>query len=102
MRLLLLALPAFALLTGCEKAVTVVSPDSYPNQPVTEITVKFSQHFKPGTFRAKLDGNEITALFAPAPAPGGHLQRNFQAWNAASKAVRRHRHLRRRPCDRLA
>jgi hypothetical protein len=71
MRLLLLALPAFALLTGCEKAVTVVSPDSYPNQPVTEITVKFSQHFKPGTFRAKLDGNEITALFAPAPAPGG-------------------------------
>src|SRR5262245_23338884 len=71
MRFILLALPALSLLAGCQKAVTVVSPESYPYGPVTGITVSFSPYFTPGSFRAKLDGKDITALFAPAPAPGG-------------------------------
>lgn len=71
MRSGLLALPAFAFLAACEKAVTVVSPVTYPDRPITEITVQFSPNFKPGTFHATLDGNDITALFAPAPAPSG-------------------------------
>src|SRR5262245_61140484 len=78
MRLILLALPAFSLLVGCQKAVTVVSPESYPDGPVTGITVSFSPYFKPGTFRAKLDGKDITAFFAPAPAPGGQSSAEIQ------------------------
>jgi len=71
MRLILLALPAFALVTGCEKAVTVVSPDTFTDRPITQIRVQFSPNFKPGTFHATLDGADITGLFSPAPAPGG-------------------------------
>lgn len=71
MRSILLALPAFALLAACEKAVSIESPVVYPNQPVTQIKVRFSPNFKAGTFHATLDGQDITALFAPAPAPGG-------------------------------
>lgn len=71
MRWILSAFPVLALLAGCEKAVIVESPDSHPNAPVTEISVRFSDHFKVGTFTARLDGKDITALFAPAPIPGG-------------------------------
>ena len=78
MRLILLALPPVVLLAACEKAVTVVSPQTYPDRPVTSITVRFSNNFKPGTFRATLDGKDITNLFAPAPAPGGQSTAELQ------------------------
>jgi hypothetical protein len=77
MRLILLALPAFALVTGCEKAVTVVSPDTFTDRPITQIRVQFSPNFKPGTFHATLDGDDITGLFSPPPAPGGQSSANI-------------------------
>lgn len=71
MRPMLIALPACACLAACEKAVEIVSPQTYNYEPVREVTVKFSKNFKPGSFTAKIDGADITGLFVPAPAPGG-------------------------------
>ena len=71
MRRILLALPALALLAACEKAVIIEAPDEHPTTPVTQIKVRFSPNYKDGTFRAKLDGQDITGIFAPAPTPGG-------------------------------
>lgn len=71
MRPILLALPAFALVSACEKAVEIVYPNTYNDKPVREITVKFSKNFKPGSFTARFDGQDITGSFVPAPSPGG-------------------------------
>jgi hypothetical protein len=75
-------------LGGCSrKAVEILEPEpgtapfnpddrgnsAYQNYAdgVHRFVVKFHADFKPETFRAELDGVDITARFEPAPAPGG-------------------------------
>lgn len=75
-------------LGGCSrKAVEILEPDpgtapfnpddrgnsAYQNYPdgIHRFVVKFHADFKPETFRAELDGVDITARFEPAPVPGG-------------------------------
>jgi hypothetical protein len=62
----------FALsLAGCTKAVTIIAPSLPIGAPVSTFTVQFARDFKPGTFRAELDGTSVTSLFVPAPVAGG-------------------------------
>lgn len=70
---------AFTLVLGlslaaCTKAVTILQPLPPTTTPVTVIRVKFAKQFAPGTFRAELDGKDITAGFAPAAKPDGEAQ----------------------------
>jgi hypothetical protein len=68
---LLAAVFASVVLTGC--AVWVVQPSTSPlYTPVTNFQARFNPAYQPGTFKAYLDGNEITPLFTPAAGvPGG-------------------------------
>jgi hypothetical protein len=61
-------------LAGCTKAVTILRPLPPTTTPVTVIRVKFAKQFAPGTFRAELDGKDITAGFTPAAKPDGEAQ----------------------------
>jgi hypothetical protein len=61
-------------LSGCTKAVTILQPLPPHTTPVTVIRVKFAKQFAPGTFRAELDGKDITAGFAPVAKPNGEAQ----------------------------
>lgn len=75
-------------LGGCSsKAVEILEPDpgtapfnpddrdnsAYQDYPdgIHRFVVKFHPDFKPETFRAELDGVDITPRFEPAPVPGG-------------------------------
>jgi hypothetical protein len=52
-------------------AVRVVQPGDAVHAPVTTFGVQFHEYYQPGTFRAFLDGQEITSSFAPAGVPSG-------------------------------
>ena len=52
-------------------AVRVVQPGDAVHSPVTVFGVQFHEYYQPGTFRAYLDGQEITSSFAPAGVPSG-------------------------------
>lgn len=61
---------ASIVLTGC--AVWVVQPSTSPlYSPVTNFQARFNPVYEPGTFKAFLDGNEITSLFSPAAGVAG-------------------------------
>lgn len=56
---------------GCEYAAKIEHPTQGKyDDPVTEFRVKFHKDFKPGTFKASLEGQPITQLFQPTAAPG--------------------------------
>jgi hypothetical protein len=61
--------PLVFSLLAC-KAVTIVSPTAglTSNAPVTSFAVQFDKNIAPGTFRAWLDGQDITDTFS-APSP---------------------------------
>lgn len=61
-------------LVGCTKAVTILEPVAAVTTPVTVFRVKFAKQFAPGTFRAELDGQDITAGFTPAAKPDGEAR----------------------------
>jgi hypothetical protein len=63
---LLLLVP---LLPGCN-ACWIVQPAD-PIGLVTVYAVKFHRYYEPGSFVALLDGENVTAQFAPAPAQSG-------------------------------
>jgi len=65
-----------SLIQGCN-ACWITKPAD-PIETVTLFEVKFHRYFQPGTFSAKLDGQDVTAGFAPAPAQSGV---STMAWN---------------------
>lgn len=64
-------------LAGCTKAVTISEPHQPITQPVFKIRVQFAQFFRPGSFRAQLDGSDVTSQFVPTAAAGGVAQMNL-------------------------
>ena len=58
-------------LTGCTKAVRITDPVLPIVAPVTTFKVQFVAQFDPGSFRAELDGQDVTPQFAPAAVAGG-------------------------------
>jgi len=69
------------LLGGCTKAVRIIDPDpaakTQPLAPILSFTVKFAPLFAPGSFRAELDGQDVTQQFMPAAAAGGTSKMNM-------------------------
>lgn len=83
------ALALAVSLTGCAKAVQILQPDPGANAPwnpddrgnaefrtypdcVQRFVVKFHDNINPESFRAELDGIDVTSKFTPLPAaPGG-------------------------------
>ena len=61
-----------ALVAACTPAVRVIQPGDSVYVPVTAFGVKFHEYYQPGTFRAYLDGQDITASFSPAGIPNGN------------------------------
>jgi hypothetical protein len=55
---------------GCTLPVKIEQPTASETGPVQTFVVRFDTAFVPGTFNADLSGTNITALFAPTPAPG--------------------------------
>lgn len=73
-RLALASVLLCALLTaiGCEKSVTINHPKSGSYaKPVTPLNVTFNKDYKPGTFKATLEGADITHLFQPPAVASG-------------------------------
>jgi hypothetical protein len=68
---LLTTLFAVALITGCRPAVWVVQPGDSVSTPLTTFSVQFHEYYQPGTFKAFLDGQDITSSFSPAGVPTG-------------------------------
>jgi hypothetical protein len=66
-----IALVAAACMVGCTPAVQVIQPGDSVHAPVTALAVRFHEYYEPGTFRAYLDGQDITASFSPAGVAGG-------------------------------
>ena len=62
-------------LTGCMQAVRITTPSPPPNpkivEPLTTFKVEFAQYYVPGTFRAELDGKDVTQQFLPIAVAGG-------------------------------
>jgi hypothetical protein len=58
-------------LTGCTKAVEITDPVLPIVAPLTTFKVQFVAQFDPGTFRAELDGQDVTPQFAPTAVAGG-------------------------------
>ena len=58
-----------SLIQGCN-ACWITQPAD-PIGLVTQYSVKFHRYFQPGTFSALLDGESVTAQFAPTPAQSG-------------------------------
>jgi hypothetical protein len=58
-------------LTGCTKAVRITDPVLPIVAPLTTFKVQFVAQFDPGTFRAALDGQDVTPQFAPTAVAGG-------------------------------
>jgi hypothetical protein len=69
---------ATALVAGCTPAVQVVQPGDAVYGPVTAFSVKFHEYYQPGTFKAYLDGTDITSSFSPAGVSNGTAA---AAWN---------------------
>ena len=65
------AIATLTLLPGCMPAVRVTQPGDAVLAPVTAFTVRFHEYYKIGTFRAFLDGQEVTSSFSPAGVPKG-------------------------------
>src|SRR5438105_4828075 len=65
----LIVLLFVALLRGCN-ACWITKPAD-PIETVTLYSVRFHQYFQPGSFRAFLDGEDVTRDFAPVPTPKG-------------------------------
>jgi hypothetical protein len=57
------------LIQGCN-ACWITKPAN-PIETVTLYEVRFHRYFQPGSFSALLDGENVTAQFAPAPAQSG-------------------------------
>jgi hypothetical protein len=57
------------LIQGCN-ACWITQP-SNPIGLVTQYSVKFHRYYQPGSFSALLDGENVTAQFAPTPAQSG-------------------------------
>lgn len=70
------ALLLVPLIQGCN-ACWITKPAD-PIETVTLFEVKFHRYFQPGTFSAKLDGQDVTAHFAPAPTQSG---KSTMVWN---------------------
>lgn len=67
----ILAAAFFLLTVGCQYAVKIEHPkDGTYTAPIKTFSVKFHNDFQPGTFQANLNGQTITNLFHPTPAPG--------------------------------
>ncbi len=72
------------LLGGCSGARIILPPDGPSGDPIRRFSVNFHPNFVPGSFRATLDGADITSLF-PTPVPGGTSVANFnQAFESTS------------------
>ena len=67
----LYALATLTLLAGCMPAVRVTQPGDTVFAPVTAFSVRFHEYYQTGTFRAFLDGQEVTPSFTPAGVPKG-------------------------------
>ncbi|HVE50473.1 MAG TPA: hypothetical protein VNG69_12770 [Casimicrobiaceae bacterium] len=65
------AVAVATLLAGCMPAVRVTQPGDAVYQPVTAFSVRFHEYYQTGTFRAFLDGQEVTSSFSPAGVPKG-------------------------------
>lgn len=57
--------------TACTKAVRITDPTVPILAPLTTFKVQFVAQFDPGTFRAELDGQDVTSQFAPTAVAGG-------------------------------
>jgi len=77
-------------LAGCAAPVAIVEPTagSATNDPVTVYRVHFSANYR-GGFRARLDGEDITAAFSPPPAPDGTSLARQGAFPAGSGVFER-------------
>jgi hypothetical protein len=64
-------------LAGCTKAVTIVEPQQPISAPIKVFKVKFAPFFASGSFRAELDGQDITPEFVPAAIAGGTSHRKL-------------------------
>src|SRR5688572_19446432 len=67
----LYAIATLTLLAGCMPAVRVTQPGDTIFAPVTAFSVRFHEYYQTGTFRAFLDGQEVTPSFTPAGVPKG-------------------------------
>lgn len=67
----LYAIATLTLLAGCMPAVRVTQPGDSVFAPVTAFSVRFHEYYQTGTFRAFLDGQEVTPSFTPAGVPKG-------------------------------
>jgi hypothetical protein len=75
MKKVLSVLPiAVLILAGCT-AARIVAPVQSPRETISQclrvMSVRFHNKFKPGTFRAELDGGDVTPLFSLPHNPGG-------------------------------
>lgn len=71
-RLLLLPCVIAVALAACDSTVRVEMPaDGFARDPVSEFHVEFHPDFQPGSFKAYVDGIDITQSFSPTPVPGG-------------------------------
>ena len=64
------------LLGGCSGARIILPPDGPSGDPIRQLSVNFHPNFVAGSFRATLDGADITSIF-PTPVPGGTSVANF-------------------------
>jgi len=76
-KLVAAAVAGACILAGCSGARIIEPPDGQATNPVRQFSVQFHPNFVPGSFRANLDGNDITSLFSPTPAPGGTSVANW-------------------------
>jgi hypothetical protein len=67
----LYAIATLTLLAGCMPAVRVTQPGDTVLAPETAFSARFHEYYQTGTFRAFLDGQEVTPSFTPAGVPKG-------------------------------
>jgi hypothetical protein len=68
---------------GCQTVAKIEYPSAGASaEPVTNFRVRFHKDYKPGTFKATLNGQDITGNFNPAGAPGAVATANSDFMDA--------------------
>jgi hypothetical protein len=80
---------AFLLLVGCGIKIIQPPSGSYTNTPVVA-KVKFQSDICGNPFQAMLDGNDVTAQFAPPAVRGGQSQATFPGLPGGSHTLTVH------------
>ena len=67
----LILLLLVTLLQGCRSCWIIDPTPTSKLETVTHFAVEFHQFYQPGSFSARIDGENVTAQFAPTPVPKG-------------------------------